>query len=191
MRTRAEVIEIARSQAGTLEYPAGSNEQKFGEWYGMNGQPWCAMFISWVLAKAGFKNPLYRASYTPAWVDMFKAAGRWYTKPRRGDIVFFDFPDSVHRVQHVGLVTRVNPDGSIRTVEGNTSSGPSGSQDNGGGVFRRVRSTADVVGYGRPAYLRLNVIQSAIDEARAVARRLRLRLGRLRHDRATANRKAS
>lgn len=25
----------------------------YGEWYGMNGQPWCAMFVSWCALQAG------------------------------------------------------------------------------------------------------------------------------------------
>jgi hypothetical protein len=66
--------------------------------------------------------------------------------------VFFDFPDSHTGIQHVGFVERVRADGTLVTIEGNTSSGTSGSQDNGGGVYRRTRPPAYVVGYGRPAY---------------------------------------
>jgi peptidoglycan hydrolase-like protein with peptidoglycan-binding domain len=56
------------------------------------------------------------------------------------------------RIQHVGFVEKVNGDGSIVAIEGNTSGGDSGSQDNGGGVFRRVRARSLIVGFGRPPY---------------------------------------
>ena len=67
-------------------------------------------------------------------------------------MVFFDFPgDSLHRISHVALVEAVNGDGSITTIEGNTSSGQRGSQRDGDGVWRRTRRTG-IVGYGYPAY---------------------------------------
>ena len=37
-------------------------------------------------------------------------------------------------------------------MEGNTSSGNGGSQNNGGGVYVRTRSTSIVAGYVRPPY---------------------------------------
>ena len=54
MRTRDDVLKIAAWQLGVLENPAGSNRQKYGEAYGMNGQPWCVMFVWWVCREAGF-----------------------------------------------------------------------------------------------------------------------------------------
>jgi hypothetical protein len=83
---------------------------------------------------------------------MFKRAHDWYGNPQPGDLVFFDFPDNVHRVQHVGIVAEVRQDGTLTTIEGNTSSGDHGSQFNGGGVYRRHRDRRYVVGYGRPHF---------------------------------------
>jgi len=148
--TLDSVLKEAESQIGYVEYPAGSNRTRYGQWYGMDGQPWCAMFASWL-----FRNGLDaigdKFAYTPTGAAQFKQVNRWGTKPRPGAFVFFDFPDSVTRIQHVGIVVKVNADGSITTIEGNTSSGTSGSQDNGGGVFRRTRKTS-IVGYGYPEY---------------------------------------
>src|SRR5690606_31668374 len=59
-------------------------------------------------------------------------------------------PDSVRRIQHVGIVEKVISSG-VQTIEGNTSGGSSGSQSNGGGVYRRTR-TSSIVGFGHPAY---------------------------------------
>jgi hypothetical protein len=41
---------------------------------------------------------------------------------------------------------------AVITDEGNTSSGPGGSQANGGGAFRRVRPISDVYGFARVNY---------------------------------------
>ena len=38
----------------------------------------------------------------------------------------------------------------MQTIEGNTSSGYSGSQSNGGGVYRRTRSYSSIIGVIRP-----------------------------------------
>ena len=144
------VLKEAASQIGYVEYPKDSNRTRYGLWYGMDAQPWCAMFVSWL-----FRDRLEaiggKFAYTPTGAAQFKALGRWGTKPKRGAIVFFDFPDATLRIQHVGIVKKVNTDGSIVTTEGNTSSGTSGSQDNGGGVYERTRRSS-IVGYGYPVY---------------------------------------
>jgi hypothetical protein len=84
--------------------------------------------------------------------DGFRRAGRWYHTPRPGDIAFFDFPgDNTYGIQHAEFVETI-AGRNLVDVGGNTSSGTAGSQDNGGGVFERVRPLPWVVGYGRPAY---------------------------------------
>jgi hypothetical protein len=148
--TATKILNIARSQLGYRE--SRGNRTKFGRWYGMDGVPWCDIFISWIGVQAGARNVIGRSAYTPAHADWFRREGRWGRTPRRGSIAFFDFPDSLRRIQHVALVESVRPDGRIVTIEGNTSAGWGGSQSDGGGVYRRVRSTSHVVGYGYPAY---------------------------------------
>jgi cell wall-associated NlpC family hydrolase len=65
-----------------------------------------------------------------------------------GDFVFFKWPGVSHDFcDHVGIYA-----GNGQTIEGNTSSGTSGSQNNGGGVFVRVRGFANVVAVVRPTY---------------------------------------
>ena len=152
MTTATQVLNVARAELGTREQPDGSNRTKYGAWYGWDGLSWCDIFVSWVAAHAGALDIIGRCAYTPAHAAWFQAMGRWGTEPRPGAIAFFDFPDSVHRIQHVGIVERVLPKGIIQTIEGNTSSGERGSQSNGDGVYRRRRSTAYVVGYGYPDY---------------------------------------
>lgn len=145
------MLGIARKEIGTSESPRGSNCTKYTNWYPMDGSPWCAMFVSWVLDRAGVEG--YKHAYTPAGAEIFRKQGRFFTSdPKPGDIVYFDFPDSLPRIQHVGFVEKVPSAQTITTIEGNTSSGDAGSQDNGDGVYRRVRPVSYVVGYGRPEY---------------------------------------
>ena len=39
------VLEIARAELGQTEQPAGSNRTKYGAWFGLDGYPWCMMFV--------------------------------------------------------------------------------------------------------------------------------------------------
>jgi surface antigen len=150
MATATRVLNVARSQIG---YHAGRNKRnKFGAWYGMNNVNWCDMFVSWVGVQANARTVVGKAAYTPAHAAWFRQQGRWGHTPTRGAIVFFDFPDSVHRIQHIGIVEKVLSNGYIQTIEGNTVSGRYGSQYAGGGVYRRVRSPRLVAGYGYPDY---------------------------------------
>ena len=151
--TRRELIQTARAEIGTNEV-GFTNDVKYGRWYGMNKQPWCDMFVSWVLHKAG--NPDgYKSAYTPGGAAFWKAKGRWVEPAdlERGDIAYFDFPDDgVNRISHVGIVEKVLSNGTVVTIEGNTSPGSGGSQRDGGGVYRRVRPLSYIVGGGRPSF---------------------------------------
>lgn len=155
MTTAAKTVQIAASQIGKMERPAGSNSTKYGRWYGMNGVAWCAIFVSWCLNEAKLNvnmNTKKGAHFCPHWVTWFKRHGQWHTNnPQAGDVVFFDWYPNTRKsgAWHVGIVESVNADGSIVTIEGNTSLT---NQDNGGKVMRRTRAASLVHGYGRPKY---------------------------------------
>ena len=51
--TFEDVLAIAKAEIGYTETPADSNRTKYGRWFGMNGQPWCMMFIMWCFFEAG------------------------------------------------------------------------------------------------------------------------------------------
>jgi len=142
------VLEVARSQIGYRE--GKNNSNKYGTAYGMPNVAWCAQFTWWCFREAGVGSLHPKTAYTPTLAQYYKDRGRFDKNPRPGDLVFFDFPDSVRRIQHVGIVEKVIS-GGVQTIEGNTSSGSSGSQSNGGGVYRRTR-TSSIVGFGHPAY---------------------------------------
>jgi surface antigen len=151
MSTAGQVLDVARSQIGTRE--DGNGNQKYGAAYGMNGQAWCAMFQWWCFREAGASGLIPKAAYTPTFAAWFQSHGQADRTPRPGSLVFYNWPgDGVDRIQHVGIVEAVNGDGTITTVEGNTTSGIAGDQSHGGGVWRRRRSTSAVVIYGHPAY---------------------------------------
>lgn len=154
MATVNQILDVARSQIGVKESPAGSNNQKYGIWYGMNYQPWCDMFVSWCADQVG-QTDIGKYAYCPYHVNHFKNNGEWLgrVKPEPGDIVFFANKGTAC---HVGFVESVQSSTAFTTIEGNTSVS---SNDNGGAVMRRSRtmgtvgSTWYVLGFARPRYL--------------------------------------
>ena len=136
-------LEVAREELGNTESPAGSNRTKYGKWMGLDGQPWCMSFVQWCYSQTGKPLP-YRTGSCSALLD-------WYrknkpecivTSPKPRDIVIYSFG-------HTGILESAAA-GTVTVVEGNTSPGAAGSQDNGGGVYRRTRNKTLVKAYIRP-----------------------------------------
>lgn len=146
--TAAQVLDIARQELGTREAPNGSNP--YGRAYGVDRVAWCAQFTWWCFRQAGAADLTHpKTAYTPTLYDWYRSRGQASNSPRVGDLVFYDWPDSVHRIQHVGLVEAIEPS-AIVTIEGNTATS---NQSDGGGVMRRRRArNSSIVGYGHPAY---------------------------------------
>lgn len=149
------ILDIARSQIGYSE--TGDNQTLYGKWYGLNGEPWCAMFVSWCYDQAGLV-PYVSASSKKGFASC-DAGLKWFAKKgklipvgeaKEGDVVFFQF-DTDAQPDHVGIVESNNKRRKILTcIEGNTSEGKSGSQSNGGGVYRKKRSYSLVMAVARP-----------------------------------------
>lgn len=57
-----KALKLAASQIGYKESPPDSNHTKYGVWYGMDHEPWCAIFVSWVLSHVG---RAFKESYVP------------------------------------------------------------------------------------------------------------------------------
>lgn len=155
MSTVDDILRVARTQLNYQESPRGSNRTKYGKAYGLDGQPWCAMFIWWVFRECGVDLRRYsdNVAYTPNFADDLLRHGWSVSKStaRPGDIVFFDFPDKVRRIQHVGIVVQ-NNGSSLITIEGNTSGS---NNSNGGRVLQRSRSMSLVAAVRRPPMLAL------------------------------------
>ena len=180
-----DVIAVLLSVVGQTETPPGSNSTAVtreldanfppvplanGGTHPRSGTSYCASGLLWALWKAGY--PVHpdgyvvingvpvRLFFCPQDVAQFKAAGAWVPATERaqpGDCVFYRWAGSKATSDHVGYVIDVLPDGTIVTVEFNTS--PAGLVSDGGGVYTfgpgqqapaRPRST--IVGYGRPPY---------------------------------------
>lgn len=122
-----------------------------GAW--MVGQPWCGLAcIKWY-ADAGKALPKDTVS-TVAILNRARA-GNLYSlvrpeSARAGDLVVMDFAPGGPPAQHVGLALGPMRGGVIPTVEGNTSPGNGGSQNNGGGIYRRSRPRGVVACVARP-----------------------------------------
>ncbi len=144
-----DVIQLALAEVGYKESPPNSNKTKYGEWYGMNGQPWCVIFQQWCFRFCS--GMLLRTASTTAMAKWFNSNGRFCSTPQKGALVIFNFRTPTAWGDHIGLVTDVLSDGKVKTVEGNTSSGNGGSQDNGGCVAVKTRKS-NIVGYCIPTF---------------------------------------
>ena len=148
-----QVLDLARTQIGTVEARDGSTP--YHRDYGLPAdQPWCAVFLWDMFQDAGGADSIHpKTAYTPTLAGWFRGRGQWTATPTVGALVFYDWPgDSRRRIQHAGIVESFDAD-TITTIEGNTSSADSGSQDDGDGVWRRTRPRdSSIVGYGLPTY---------------------------------------
>lgn len=116
-------LAAARGEVGQTEQPPGSNDSpRIAQYRAVNGGPvgpWCAYFVSWAAAQGG--TPLGDDGRGFASVDALYAwaqgAGRAVPAagavPRPGDLIVWD--------EHIGIVEGVLPDGSVQTIEGNSS----------------------------------------------------------------------
>ena len=148
MATADKLLTIAAGELGTVEAPAGSNRTKYGKWYGLDGEPWCMMFVQWCCHRAGVKLPARTAS-CGGLMRVAKQFGGWVTKDLQpGDVVIYDFPGGAD-TDHCGIVEQVTASGIV-AIEGNTSE--AGSQSNGGMVCRKKRPWKYIVGAVRPVF---------------------------------------
>lgn len=135
----------------TLGLGESNNTNYITRWYGMNGQPWCNMAVTYWAFQSGNQKAVTfggKYAYTVAHAQAFKDRGQWHTDIagiRRGDIVFFDWQgsNSIGAIDHVGIVTGTSSDGrTVYTIEGNIENA----------CRRKVRYSDTIAGYGRPAY---------------------------------------
>ena len=152
MTTANDVLRVARAELGYKESPSGSNKTKYGKEYGLNGQPWCAIFVWWVCKHAGDVTLFCggkKDAYCPTIADYYIAHKQTVSKSSGvgGDIVLFNFGKK--NSQHIGFIEKKNADGSYTTIEGNTSTG---NNCNGGMVMRRTRYQSQISWIVRPKY---------------------------------------
>ncbi len=149
MASEKVLLDLARKELGYRESPAGSNKTKYGAWYGLDGQPWCMMFVQWLFYQAGASSLLpVKTASCGALMRAAQEAGLWVTGTYRpGDVVIYDFPGG-GVTDHCGIVESAAAD-TVTAIEGNTAVG---NDSNGGMVMRRNRTLRLVVGAVRPRY---------------------------------------
>ena len=96
-----------------------ANYTKYGQHFKLNGQPWCAQFVSWAADTAGIpESAINRTAAVPEFNSFFRSKNRLHTPgsgytPKRGDVF-------MKGGEHTGIVTGV-VDGKLKTIEGNSS----------------------------------------------------------------------
>jgi len=152
------VVAIAKAEVDAKYKEGVNNDTKYGKWYGLNNQPWCAMYVSWCFKEAGLSK-LVAASSAKGFASC-DAGLKWFAKKgqtvpvgkaQAGDIVFFQFDDDA-QADHVGIVAKNDGKGTLVCYEGNTAKDGSGSQSNGDGAYLKKRPYAKVMGVARPAW---------------------------------------
>lgn len=137
----AQVLRTAAADIGYVETPNNITPYWTRQEPRLQGNPWCAAFVLDVLHRCG--NTLLRAVpqpfYTPSMESWAKKVRRWVSVDRAkpGDVVIFGMGKSY--AVHTGFLERRYDAQHVVVIEGNTSAGNAGSQNNGGGVYRRVR----------------------------------------------------
>ena len=102
-----------------------NNITPYGQWYGMNGSSWCAMFVSYCAYQAGVIGDLVpQYAWCPSGMTWYKERNKYHKRnsgynPKRGDIIFF-YNNELGRVAHTGIVID-GDDKYVTTIEGNTS----------------------------------------------------------------------
>jgi hypothetical protein len=141
--TRERALAAAIGEIGYVE--SGNNATKYGDWYGMDHQPWCAMFVTWCFETEGGGSPSFARGSNYAYCPYIVGDARNQrnglsvtSSPVPGDVVVYDWSyDGEH--DHVGIFERWQGETSFDAIEGNTS--PS-NYSNGGQVMRCRRSTS-------------------------------------------------
>lgn len=149
------VIAVARGELGYTE--TGNNITKYWQEYdpSFQGQPWCVAFLWWVFNHAGESAAFFGGGKTASCGTLL----RWYqamgqtvpvSEVQPGDIVLLNF-NGRGTADHCGIVERKGGV-CLYTIEGNTTPGLEGSQDNGGSVAQKMRYYYQIVAVCRPHY---------------------------------------
>jgi hypothetical protein len=153
-RTKAAAWLIER--AGRHEGPVQNRADWLDKWQIANGHPafrsgseegwpWCGV-ACWSAHKWGTGVVLDGRMRSTDWIFTASASNTSrlsrvpLSKGKKGDLVLL-----FARGEHVGMLAADYKGGPVQTIEGNTSSGTSGSQSNGGGVYQRTRKPSDVI----------------------------------------------
>lgn len=147
-----KALQVAITQLGVEEIPRGSNWGAPVKGYlnrvGLNfPASWCMAFVYWCFDEASkqlaIKNPTVKTAGCLAHWNSPNAVSKRVQTPQAGDIFIMDFGGGLG---HTGIVEKVDADGTLHTIEGNTND--TGSRE-GYEVCRRVRKKSQMKGFLR------------------------------------------
>ena len=118
------IVRAAEGEVGVAEQPPGSNDSPRIAQYrqataGSGVGPWCAYFASWAARQAGVPLGEHGQGFGAvsdvwAWAQQSGKAIPAGSRPAAGDLI-------VWGSRHIGIVESVDPNGTIHTIEGNSS----------------------------------------------------------------------
>lgn len=155
---KEKFINYALSQVGYKE--GKNNSNKYGEYFGMNHEPWCCFFVSYCARMTDIPESIIpNYAECGAGYNFFKKKNEIYKYPLPGDIVFFKPTISGAISSHTGIVVDVTDD-YIITVEGNA-----GTNTDGVYKFTYRKNYSKFLGFARPNYdnKEINVIYQTYD----------------------------
>ena len=156
MTQAQSVIDLAKKEVGFKE--GANNQTKYGAWYGLDHNPWCAMFVSYIFSEAKCLPLIAQTKKGFASCEAFQdwASLHGMVLPvgmvQPGDILLFDFTHT-GKAEHTGIAIGYDSHTHlINTVEGNTADSHAGNQANGDGVYLKYRAITTVRAVVRPKW---------------------------------------
>ncbi|WP_433870147.1 CHAP domain-containing protein [Saccharopolyspora sp. CA-218241] len=142
---RERILQAARAEIGTKE--TGDNCSKYSE----QCVVWCSLFAMEMWQQAGVDVDNEKMAFTGNVYTTGEQKGTAYgsdqlSQAQPGDVLLFGTsPNSASSSTHIAIVEKVNGDGTVTTIEGNTNG--EGSND-GDGVYRKQRDLSADTFYG-------------------------------------------
>lgn len=137
------IVQVAIGEIGVTEV-GSTNEVKYNDWfYGSNvsgsSYPWCCAFVSWCADQCGYIDSgiVPKTAGCAAMKSFYESRGRTHSvtdssyTPQPGDFVIMGSSG------HIGIVEKYE-DGVLYTIEGNSGSGISDVDNDGGCVARHA-----------------------------------------------------
>ena len=159
------VVQIAKSQVGTVETPKGSNKNKYAKFFDdlresgvkiynglKDGAAWCDIFADYCYIQAVGVEIGPKMIYQPLngcgagvkfSAEYYRKNNAFFTAPAVGDQIFYGKDGKPGTETHTGIVVRVT-EKTIYTVEGNTNNEVKAK------TVSRSQIGKKVVGFGKP-----------------------------------------